>query len=522
VGIRTALGASRARIAGQFFAEALVLSSIAAACGLAFAMFGLRWVKHTWTAAQGRPVMFWWNDDLSPTTLAYASVLAIVAALIVGVTPALKATGRRVHDRLKQMSGSSSSGLKFGGVWTTVIVTQVAVTVIFLAIVGTLGWAAYVTNGGERPRHFRDAEYIGLRLLVERAAVQAEGEAEYGRRVRATYEELARRIETEPAVAGVTYATRLPGTNQLETRVEVEGDAPVISSVSGQAGWRVRTASVGANFTDVFRAPVVAGRTFSDADLASGRQVAIVDGTFARLIAGGRHLVGRRIREVARQDKPAGPWIEVVGVIRDLTDETNKEPGDAVMYLPAPPETVRPLYVAIHTKGNPSTVMPRLGIIGSEVDPTLRLIEVDTMDRIGENDPIALDFFARLLAGVSAVALLLATAGVYALMSFTVARREQEIGIRLALGASPGRIVRSTFSRALAQVALGLIAGGIPALALIANLGPEVSSVSSTGTVTMTCLAATCFVAGVTALACVIPARRALLIQPTDAIRRSM
>jgi putative ABC transport system permease protein len=163
--------------------------------------------------------------------------------------------------------------------------------------------------------------------------------------------------------------------------------------------------------------------------------------------------------------------------------------------------------------------MPRLAIIASEVDPTLRLIELETMDRVGENDRIALDFFARLLAGVSAVALLLATAGVYALMSFTVARRAQEIGIRLALGASPGRIVRSTFSRALAQVGLGLLAGGIPAVALIANLGPEVAPVEGMRTMMVACTAAICFVAGITGLACVMPARRALRIQPTDALK---
>lgn len=163
--------------------------------------------------------------------------------------------------------------------------------------------------------------------------------------------------------------------------------------------------------------------------------------------------------------------------------------------------------------------MSRIRIIASEVDPTLRLIELQTMDKVGESDLLALDFFTRMLGGVSAVALLLATAGVYALMSFTVARRTPEIGIRLALGATPGRIVLSTFSRALAQVGLGLLIGSIPALALLVNLGPEVAPVAGNHTAAVTCLAATCFVAVVTTLACVMPARRALLVQPTDALK---
>ena len=113
--------------------------------------------------------MFWWNDPLAPETLVYAALLAVVAALIIGVMPALKATGPRVQERLKQSTGATSAGLKFGGVWTGVIVTQVAVTVVFLAIVGMLGWSAYVTNGGERQRNFPGQRVRRLRLTLERA-----------------------------------------------------------------------------------------------------------------------------------------------------------------------------------------------------------------------------------------------------------------------------------------------------------------------------------------------------------------
>lgn len=357
ISIRTALGASRARIAGQFFAEALVLCSIAMACGLTFARFALQWVKHTVTVAQGRPIMFWWNDDLSLVTFVYAGVLAIVSALIVGITPALKATGRRVQDRLRHASGASSARLKFGGVWTVVIVMQVAVTVVFVAIVGILGWAAYVSKGGERPRYFPDTEYVSMQLLFERAtantpadakadaAAKAVAAAERGRRIRAVHDELARRLAAEPGTVGVTYAGRLPGASQEETRVEIDdgsGGAEPITRSDGSVddevvapGRRVQTAQVGVNFVETFRAPVVAGRAFTEADFAPGRHVAIVDGTFVRLVLGGRHAIGRRVRDAERDGKPAGPWIEIIGVIRDLNDETDKRPGDSVMYRPA-------------------------------------------------------------------------------------------------------------------------------------------------------------------------------------------
>ncbi|MGH9383615.1 MAG: ABC transporter permease [Vicinamibacterales bacterium] len=508
ISVRTALGASRARIAGQLFAEALVLSAIATLLGLTFAAYALRWVKLTFTAAQGRPMMFWWNDSLSLETLVYACVLAVVAALIIGVTPALKATGPRVQERLKHATGASSAGLKFGGVWTGVIVTQVAVTVIFLAIVGMLGWSAYISNGGERQRNFPVTEYVTVRLTLDRAAAATsadaeKAEAEYRNLFRTTYGELARRLAAEPGVAGMTYAMRLPGMNHQEMQIEVDGAA---SGTSDKRGPLVRTTEVGVNFVETFQAPMIAGRSFTDSDLAPGRHVAVVDRTFVRQVLGGHDAIGRHVRDAGGDGRPAGPWMEIVGVVRDLTDETNKAIGDSVIYRPASPEAVSPLYLAVHARSNPSAVMSQLRIIASDVDPTLRLIDLQTMDNVGEADRVALDFFARLLAGVSAVALLLATAGVYALMSFTVARCTWEIGIRVALGANPSRIVMSTFSRALAQVGLGLLAGSIPAAILVAGLGLEVSSVAGTEVAVVAWIVATLFVAGVTALASVVPA----------------
>ena len=123
------------------------------------------------------------------------------------------------------------------------------------------------------------------------------------------------------------------------------------------------------------------------------------------------------------------------------------------------------------------------------------------------------------VVGCGVVALILASIGLYAMVSVAVGQRRREIGIRLALGASPGRIVLSTFSRALAQVGLGLVIGSIPAVALLVNLAPEVAPVAGNHTAATTCLAATCFVAIVTTLACIVPARRALLVQPTDALK---
>src|SRR5262245_2871028 len=319
IGVRTALGASRARIAGQLFAEALVLSSIAAVLGLAFGAVALRWVKHTIIAAEGEPLWFWWNDNLAPATMAYAAMLAVAAAAIIGIVPALKATSPRIQERLKQAFGVSAAGFKFGGVWTGVIVSQVAITVVFFTIVSLLGWSAYVTRGGERARMFPAGEYVSALLRADRPA-------------RATYAELAERLATEPAVAGVTYAARLPGMGHRTMTIEIDG----MSAGSASAATSfVRTTGVAMNFFDVFQAPIVAGRRFEETDLQPGHEVAIVDRTFVRRLLKGQNAIGRRVRDAGENGAKPDPWIEIVGVVADLTDETNKLPKESVLYRPA-------------------------------------------------------------------------------------------------------------------------------------------------------------------------------------------
>ena len=164
-------------------------------------------------------------------------------------------------------------------------------------------------------------------------------------------------------------------------------------------------------------------------------------------------------------------------------------------------------------------MMWRLRVIAADIDPALRLDDVQTLDQVTAADRVAIEFFLRLLAGIGVVALVLATAGVYALMSFTVARRTTEIGIRLALGANARRIVVTTFARALAQVGAGVLIGSIPAALLAVNLGPELAVSASAMTAAVICALAAGITMVITALACVPPARRALRIQPVDTLK---
>jgi hypothetical protein len=322
---------------------------------------------------------FWWNDRLAPTTLIYAGVLTVVTAVIVGVVPVLKATGPRLQARLKH-AAAGGSGTDFGGLWTGVIVAQVALTVTFLLVVVSVGWNVHVGRYGTIEVRFAAREYLSARLELDRelpaGAATGRAEAAFRARIGTTYQELEWRLAAEPGVVGTTYGSRLPGTDHPGIAVEVDG---VTAPREPDGVYWVRTASVAANFFDAFTAPVLAGRTFEPADLESGREVAIVDETFVRKILGGRDAIGVRVRQ-AGIDRAAGldrasrsPWYEIVGAVRDLATGGDKATGDAVLYRPAAPGGAYPIQMAVRVRGDAKALAPRIRAIAAAVDPTLRL-----------------------------------------------------------------------------------------------------------------------------------------------------
>ena len=510
--VRTALGASRGRIVAQLFAEALVLTSVATAVGLLAASAAVRLVSG-YAVSQGAQLPFWWDDDLAPATVAYAAALTLFAAAIIGVIPALKATGAEMQARLKQ-AAAGGSGMKFGRLWTGVIVTQVACTVIFLLSVVSLGWNATAGSAAGAHLRFTPEEFLTVRLEMD----QETGPAEFKRRFLSTYQEIERHLETDGAVAGVTYATHLPNTSHAEFWVELDGIESASRPDEGPL-W-VRSTFVAADAFETFAQPIVRGRSFTAAEIENGLPVAIVDETFARLIFGAREPIGQRLRQPqsSERERP-GPWLDIVGVVKDVANTSGASTEDAVIYRPGAPGRDGPVHMVVRTRGNAQAIAQRVATMAAAAGPAVRLYDIQTLDAVYRTDGIAYAMMARALAVVGAVALLLATAGVYSLLSFTLARRTREIGIRTALGAAPREIVTAIFARAFGQIGLGVLLGSIPGTALVAFGAPEVAR---GGGASVAAAAAAC-VAGlivvIAVFACVVPARRALRIQPTEALR---
>jgi predicted permease len=512
--VRSALGASRARIVAQLFAEALVLAAGAALVGLVVAGFAIRRLdslaEEVGRQMGGLP--FWMHFRLSAGTVLYVAGLAVLAAVVVGVVPALRATGTRLESSLRELGGGT--GMRMGRTWTVLIVAQVAFAVA--ALPAAVFHAAEFLRYGVAEPGFPAEEYLTAGMMMEADAVPGASARDVSARFADRQLELARRLREQPEVAGVAFASERPG-NGRTARIEVRGVAAPPSSAPGHA---VRVSRVDTGFFATFDVATVAGRSFYAGDLASGARGVVVNRSFARDLLGGGNAVGRLLRYVGEDGSgvgETGSWFEVVGVVDDLPRNA-VQPGEpaARVYHPLAPGAIHPVNVTVRVRGaSPASFTPRLMAIAGTVDPALQLHEVVPLDQALRQLQTGMRMGGLALGLITLSVLLLSAAGIYALMSFTVTRRRREIGIRAALGANPRRILRTVFSRAARQLA----AGGALGLAIATGIDfvTRGELTGGKGIVVLPGVAALMLVVGL--LAVMGPSRRGLRIEPMEALR---
>ncbi len=512
IATRYALGAGRSRIVAQLFGEALVLASVAAVIGLAVAHWAVKWGMRVYYSGQNGGPPFWVDPGLKPTTILYALMLTIAGATILGVLPALKATSSHVHSQLRNL-GVGGSTLRFGKLWTTAMIVQVALTVILLPP------ASGISEEALRDRRIRaqfpTEQYLAIRLELDRDAAETSADDSSGvplTTLNGSYAELERRIAQEPNVLAVTFADRLPGMGPAVRTAEAEvspGTAPVVIP-------NLWFASVGPRFFETFDIPLVAGRDFHDGDRTAGGRAVLVNEAFARRYMHGASPVGRRVRSASSNAENAEPWFDIVGMVRDI-GMTPTDRGEApYLFTPASVATASPLVVAVRVAGDPAAFAPRVRAIAANLDAGLRLHEVRSLDEIAWSVDVPMMVGAGTITAVVTLGLFLSSAGIFSLMSVSVARRTREIGLRTALGASRSRLLAGVFSRALTLVGSGIAAGN-SVLLLFVTLSDEVEVADVTDVLLMT--SGVMLTVGL--LACIEPARRALRIQPTDALKEA-
>ena len=527
IAVRSALGASRARIVCQLFVETLVLASIAAAIGLVAADRVLTRAIANVSDAGGAP--FWMTGGLAPSTILYGGVLAIISAAVLSVLPALRATRAQVQPHLAN-TGSGGATLRFGRVWTGAMVVQVALTAAGIPVaMETVNQATLKLNIRS---NFPSREFIAAYVDIDRPVGGESGAAYEARRAR-TLAALERRIAQEPGVAAVTFADRTPGT-LVSSRVGEVAASPLGEPLYDD---RFNVLAVGPGFFDAFERPIVDGRPFHADDWNDTGRTVIVNEAFVRAFLGetGRGSpIGARIRYrsapwydddvelnpnlVARQTDTA---FEIVGVVRDF----GLDPDDAgdeqpFVFHTALAGTVAPFALIVRVRSNPDSLAARLPIIAAGVDARLFVRNAQPLDVWIRQRDESLAMTAGALAAVMSLVLFLSALGIFALVSISVSRRTREIGLRIALGARPRQVLAGILSRAVLVVASGVITGGTLLLWAVAlGQGPTGRPAEDVALFAgyLTATSAIMFAAGL--LACIAPAGRALRMSPTDALR---
>jgi predicted permease len=524
IAVRGALGASRRRIVAQLFVEALMLAGVSAAIGIGLTAVGLRQLEGA-LRALAVPWPFWFSLEPRTSTVIYVVGLTLLAAAVVGVAPALKATGRQVHTRLHTLSPGSGSRMQMGRLWTALIVAQVAFTVAILPMATYFAWSAFRLQSGGG---YATAEFLSASLSLDPAQAADTGfAARYG----GALAELERRLTDDSRVRAVTFSLTSPG-RELAVVLEAEGvpvpvDAVDDNIVEGtKRGTLVRFNRVATNLFSAFDVPVSIGRGLTGADASADTGVTpgvLVSRGLVDQVFSGANPLGRRIKYVGRsREAPSGTvvlerWYEIVGVVPDFpVPGSFDDESEGRVYHAVAAGDLYPARLNVRVRtGDPAAFADPLRDLSASIDPDVLLLDVSTADIAFRQAQGMMRLIGVSLAVVILSVILLSSAGVYSLMSFTVARRRREIGIRAALGADRNRILVGIFSRVLAQLGAGAVLGVIAAVGLEQIL--EGDMVRNYRAMLLPLVVVLMTTIGV--VASIGPVRQGLRIQPIEALR---
>ena len=493
--VRAALGAGRGRLLRQSLIESVLLGLI----GGVAAWFVVRWAVRGFVLVA--PAEIPRLAEISPDgrVLAYTAMLALATGLITGLIPALTAT-RAVQGALAEGSHRTTSGgrrLRAG-----LVAAEVALALVLTVGAGLLvrSFAAVLAV---------DPGFRTENLLTMQTNIPPKYDTPEKRRQ--FYRTLFDRLEALPGAIAVGGNTRLPlGGANSSTQVTVEGRE---LSRGGVVNVSLRRA-----MHDYFAAmgmPVLRGRAFTEADGPDAPVAVVINETMARRVFPGEDPVGRHVRLGDNAGvRGLATIVGIVGDVRHAGLEAAPESEIYIHYLQNPP--VAPLLV-IRTANDPALLVAGVAAAAREVDPDFRPYNLRTMSDLRAQSVKERRFLTVLAAAFGLLALVLATVGVYGVMTLVVSERTREMGIRLALGAAPARVLRLVVGDGLRLAAVGATAGLAAAVLLTPLMASELYGIGSMDPVTLTAVPVLLLL--VAAVACLVPARRAMRVDPASALR---
>lgn len=503
--LRAALGAGRGRLIRQMLTESVLVAVCGAAGGLLIA---------TWTT-QGiwsymmteRPLTggapFWMNFDVDGRVFAFVSLVTVLASVLTGLVPALQASRVDLNDALKDGSGGGMRVSRFSRVLINV---QMAFSVCLVTVAGLFVSVLLAFNHKKLP-------YQPASILTAQVALDGKpyDDAAVRRRL---FAELVERLRTAPGVeaAGLTSAESL---RRAQTpRIEVEG-ATYAREFDRPQCWME---SVSPSFLETFDVGLLAGRSFTAADEGGAPLVAVVNTAFVQRFGADLKWVGRRFRFV--DGAGLSPWVTIVGIAPDLGSvKAGEDSRGAVIYRPMMQGGERTMTLLLRGAGDVARLSTTIRQAVAALDPDLPVARVQTVQEIVEMERVGMNAFAVLFVACGLGALVLASVGIYGVVSFAVKLRTREFGVRLALGATRSIITRMVLSQGVRQIRIGLALGALLAVAASAVLSSMFFGFGRSGHDAWIYAGVLALLAGVAGAALFIPARRAAKVDPMVALR---
>ncbi|HET7231368.1 MAG TPA: ABC transporter permease [Longimicrobium sp.] len=498
VGIRTAMGASRARIIMQFLTEPLVMAVVAAVIGVGLAFEGVKLFND---AIAGTDPPFFIVIKIDGPILLFVLGITLFATFVSGVLPAIRASGANVNEVLKDEARGSSS-FRGGLISRVLVVFEIALSVGLLVAAGlTIKSVTRLSN--------HDFGFPTRSIFTARVALPETVYKDSVAQVR-FFDQLYQRLGDVRGAESYTLTGMLPVLGAPTQTFAVEGkayaqerDYPETHYVTTYPGY-FRTFKVSLD-----------GRDFSSGDTRASEPVAIVSHTFAKKYFGNGNPVGRRFR--MGDAKSTEPWRTIVGVVPDLWNDGLENEKPETVYLPFAQAPQRYMSVTIRTSGNPAAMTAPVRELVTGMDPDLPIYFVKTLQERIDEESWFYRVFGALFMIMGAVALVLAGVGLYGVMSFNVARRTREMGVRMALGAKPGDVIRLVMRSGMIQLGMGLVLGAGLAWLLARGLRIILFQVSVFDPVVIGLTLGVLVVAALAAT--LVPAFRATRVDPMTALR---
>ena len=500
--VRTALGASRARIVGQLLTESILLSILGASVGLLVAKWSFAFLQRM--VPEGLAAST--NLTLDGRILGFTLVVALLTGVIFGLVPALQTSRVDLNEALKQSGGRTDlhGGTRLRG---ALVIAEVALALVLLVGAGLLIQTFFKLR----------SQYSGLQaenVLTLRTQLPDSKYRELQRRVQ-FYDQVLARVKSLPGVISVGYTTSVP----LVWKGGTSGFFPEGHQPEPGLAYDANFREVSEDYFKTMGIAVRQGRSFTESDRTGSVPVTMVNETMARQYWPGTNAVGKRFK-FGGPDSPA-PWMTIIGIVADVRQMGVDAPVKAEMYFPyrmiGGADFYKPRELVIRTAGAPMNLVAAVRSEIHAVDPDQPISNIRTMSEILGEETSTQQLGMTLLATFAGLALLLSVLGIYGVLSYFVAQHTPEIGVRMALGAQTGNILGLVLKKGMVLAGTGVGIGLMAAFALTRLMQSLLYEVSASDPLTFAGVAALLTV--VALLACYIPARRATKVDPMIALR---